>query len=175
MNWYKLSQSQDGENTGISINEVASNLDFLPTRKQARKYSFFKINNGAIDGMPPMSYGVNDQESLKVVTVTSDGKETENTAQNGDIVMSGPSAEKYVIKQAKFSKMYQGKIGEDVVPEQNPRMVAEYTGKEPVTFKASWGEDMILKPGDYLVKEGEGAYYRIAKKEYEQTYNPPGL
>jgi hypothetical protein len=54
-------------------------------------------------------------------------------------------------------------------------MVAEYTGKEPVTFKASWGEDMILKPGDYLVKEGEGAYYRIAKKEYEQTYNPPGL
>lgn len=33
---------------------------------------------------------------------------------------------------------------------------------------------MVLKPGDYLVKEDEGKYYRIAKKEYEMTYNPPG-
>jgi hypothetical protein len=125
--------------------------------------------------MPPMSYGVNDKEDLRVVTMTSDGKETENTAKDGDVIMSGPSSEKYVIKSSKFSKMYEGNMGEDVTPEQSPRMVAEYLGTEPITFKASWGEDMVLKPGDYLVKEGEGAYYRIAKKEYEQTYNPPGM
>lgn len=174
MNWYKLSQTQDGE-TKSGIESIASKLEFLPTRKQARKYSFFKIQDGKTEGMPPMSYGINDTDSLRVVTFTSDGKETENTAQKGDVIMSGPSSEKYVIKQAKFSKMYEGKMGEDVVPEQSPRMVAEYSGSDPVTFKASWGEDMVLKPGDYLVKEGEGAYYRIAKKEYEQTYNPPGL
>ena len=33
---------------------------------------------------------------------------------------------------------------------------------------------MVLKPGDYLVKDGDAGYYRIAKVEYEQTYNPPG-
>jgi hypothetical protein len=33
---------------------------------------------------------------------------------------------------------------------------------------------MVLKPGDFLVKEDEGKYYRIAAFEYNQTYNPPG-
>ena len=34
---------------------------------------------------------------------------------------------------------------------------------------------MILKPGDYIVKETDSSgYYRIAKKEYEETYNIPG-
>jgi hypothetical protein len=44
----------------------------------------------------------------------------------------------------------------------------------PVTFTAPWGESMILKPGDYLVKDGDAGYYRIAKLEYDQTYNQPG-
>jgi len=175
MNWYKSSQLENQGSKSRSIEDVALNLKFLPTHKQARKYSFFKIIDGNIKSMPPMSYGVNDKEELRVVTMTSDGKETENVAKAGDIVMSGPSSEKYVIKSSKFSKMYEGNMGEDVTPEQSPRMVAEYIGEDPITFKASWGEDMVLKPGDYLVKEGEGAYYRIAKKEYEQTYNPPGM
>ena len=30
---------------------------------------------------------------------------------------------------------------------------------------------MVMKPGDYLVKVKDGSgYYRIAKKEFEQTY-----
>jgi hypothetical protein len=33
---------------------------------------------------------------------------------------------------------------------------------------------MVLKPNDYLVKDGDQGYYRIAKVEYEQTYNQPG-
>ena len=43
---------------------------------------------------------------------------------------------------------------------------------QPITFKAPWGEDMILKRGDYLVKDGDQGYYRIAQKEYDETYNP---
>jgi hypothetical protein len=88
--------------------------------------------------------------------------------------MSGPSGETYVLKAAKFSKLYQGSIGETVVPEQNPRMVALYDGDQVINFMAPWGENMVLKPGDYLVKDGDSGYYRIAKVEYEQTYNPPG-
>jgi hypothetical protein len=107
-----------------------------------------------------------------VVTITTDGKETQNTADVGDIIFSGATGENYVIKAAKLPKLYNGTVGGDIYPEQSPRQVALYTG-EPVTFKAPWGEDMIIKPGDYLVKDpANTGYYRIAKVEFEKTYNP---
>lgn len=155
----------------VDINQVASQLEFLPTRKQAKQYKFVK--DGKPGSMPAMTYTVAATET-PVVTITSDGKETQNVAQPNDIIMSGPSKENYVLKGAKFPKLYQGEIGQTVVPEQGPRMVAAYTGKDAVTFTAPWGESTVLKPGDYLVKDGDQGYYRIAKVEYEQTYNPPG-
>ena len=126
-----------------------------------------------------MSYAVATQEK-PVATVTADGEETTNVAKPNDIIMSGPSNERYVIQAAKFPTLYKNKdggelaIGETVFPEQSPRMVAIYTGNQHVKFKAPWGEAMVLKPGDSLVKEGEGKFRRIAKKEYDQTYNQPG-
>lgn len=79
-----------------------------------------------------------------------------------------------MVKPEKFAKFFQGQIGSPVVPDQTPRMVAQYTGKETVQFTAPWGSQMVLKPGDYLVKDGDAGYYRITRAEYEQTYNPPG-
>ena len=155
----------------VDINQVASQLEFLPTKKQAKQYKF--VNNGKPGSMPAMTYTVSDKEQ-PVITYTSDGKETQNVASQGDIIMSGPSRENYVVKAAKFPKLYQGQVGQTVVPEQSPRMVAVYTGKEPISFVAPWGESMVLKPNDYLVKDGDQGYYRIAKVEYEQTYNQPG-
>lgn len=155
----------------VDITQIASQLKFLPTKKQAKQYKF--VSDGVPGKMPPMTYTVTSQEQ-PVVTVTSDGKETQNVAAPNDIIMSGPSRENYVVKAAKFPKLYQGELGQTVVPEQGPRMVALYTGQQPVTFTAPWGESMVLKPGDYLVKDGDAGYYRIAKHEYEQTYNPPG-
>lgn len=151
------------------IGSIAAGLEFLPTTKQAKKYQY--VQDG--EQMPAMSYTV-AQEPREVVTVTADGKETQNTAESGDIIMSGPSREQYVVKREKFPKLYQGSLGNPVIPEQSPRMVAHYTGDQTVTFTAPWGQDMVLKPGDYLVKDGDAGYYRIAAKEYEQTYNPPG-
>lgn len=153
------------------INQIASQLTFLPTTKQAKKYQFIK--DGVPGQMPPMTYTVSNQEQ-PVVTITSDGKETQNVAAVNDIIMSGPSKENYVVKAAKFPKLYQGNVGGVVIPEQGPRMVALYNGKESVTFTAPWGESMVLKPGDFLVKDGDAGYYRIAKAEYMQTYNMPG-
>lgn len=151
------------------INTVAASMQFLPTTKKKLTYNFVESDSE----MPAMTYAV-AKEKKPVVTVTADGKETQNVAEPNDIIMSGPSRENYVVKAAKFPKMYTGSIGSPVVPEQSPRMVSVYAGQEPINFKASWGEDMVLKPGDYLVKEAEGKFYRIAKKEYEITYNPPG-
>jgi len=160
------------ESESTDINSIASTLDFKPTHKQPKKYKF--IEAGKPGQMPPMTY-TQAKETQRVVTVTSDGKETENTANPGDIIMSGPTKENYVLKFEKFQKLYDGELGQTVTPEQSPRMVAVYHGPDTVKFKASWGEDMILKPGDYLVKEPDDrGYYRIARQEYEETYNPPG-
>lgn len=157
------------ENQHVDIDQVASGMKFLPTSKKMLTYGFTQ----SPEGMPPMSYAV-APDRTPVVTVTSDGVETQNVAERDDIIMSGPSGERYVIKAAKFPKLYAGQVGGPVHPEQSPRNVAVYVGGDPVQFTAPWGESMVLKPGDYLVKEGEGKYYRIAKLEYEATYNPPG-
>lgn len=160
------------EAESVDIGSVAVELEFLPTKKQPKKYRFDP--EGVPGEMRPMTY-TKSKEDQKVVTYTSDGKETENVAKIGDYIMSGPSRENYVISATKFDKLYQSVGADTVVPEQNPRQVAHYQGPNTVKFKASWGEDMILKPGDYLVKEPDGkGYYRIAAAEYEQTYNPPG-
>lgn len=157
------------ENKLVDINQVANQLQFLPTSKKKLMYRPAQdINN-----MPPMSYIV-AQQQMPINTITSDGKETQNVAEQNDIVMSGPSREQYVIKSNKFAKLYVGQIGGPIYPEQSPRNVALYNGQTAVNFTAPWGESMVLKPGDYLVKEAEGKYYRIAKNEYEMTYNPPG-
>ena len=163
-----INEAQEGGLTDIT--QIASQLKFLPTHKQPKQYKY--LDGGMPGKMPPMTYTVATQQ-MPVVTITSDGKETQNVAEPNDIIMSGPSQENYVVKAAKFPKLYQGKLGAVVIPEQGPRMVALYTGQQPITFTAPWGESMIMKPGDYLVK-GDDGYYRVAKAEYEQTYNPPG-
>lgn len=153
----------------VDINQVASQLQFQPTSKKKLMYQFVQ----STESMPAMSYAI-AQQQMPVVTMTADGKETQNVAEIEDVVMSGPNREQYVIKSAKFPKLYQGQIGGPIHSEQSPRNVAVYNGKEQVNFAAPWGENMVLKPGDYLVKEAEGKYYRVAKQEYEQTYNSPG-
>ena len=90
------------------IGQIAASLKFLPTTKLARKYQF--VANGVPGRMPAMTYTVAAQEQ-PVVTVTSDGKETQNVAAVNDIIMSGPSQENYVVKAAKFPKLYQGAVG----------------------------------------------------------------
>jgi hypothetical protein len=169
---YKLKpESRAKEPTDIK--SVTDKLQFKPVTKKALPYKPHGqiADSSALEDMGPMSFATATSE-MKVVTITTDGKETENTAVPGDIIMSGPSGEKYVVKAAKFEKLYAKQDDGTVIPEQSPRQVARYTGKDEVTFTAPWGEQMVLKPGDYLVKDGEG-YYRVAKKEYEVTYNLP--
>lgn len=150
-----------------SLESILPTLKFMQTTKQPKKYTYVD----SVENMPPMSYAVAKQQQ-SVVTYTADGKETQNVAEPQDIIMSGPSKEQYVVKADKFPKLYTGEIGNEVIPEQSPRTVARVDSiEQPVTFKAPWGEDMILKKGDYLVKDGDQGYYRIAQKEYDATYN----
>lgn len=153
----------------VNIDDIASSMEFKTVSKLPLRYQY--VPDGYADDMPPLSYTQSRVEQ-RVVTMTSDGKETENTAKVGDFIFSGPSGEKYVLTDAKLRKNYQGIPGQTLVPEQSPRMVARYDGDAIVNFTAPWGEMMVLKPGDFLVK-GDDGYYRIAAKEYKLTYNMP--
>ena len=163
MNFYEMLQLLESQMT--DINQVASQLQFLPTNKQKLVYQYVDSD----ENMPAMTYTVAKQETLLHTPLDNSQKQV----KVNDIIMSGPSRENYSVDAAKFPKLYVGQIGGPIHPEQTPRNVAVYNG-EPIKFTPSWGGSMDLYPGDYLVKEDEGKYYRIAKKEYEMTYNPPG-
>jgi len=150
------------------IEAVATKLKFKPVTKQNLPYTY--AAGGKPGTMKPFTYTkATTQQEVK--TITADGLETKNIAQIDDIIFSGPSGENYVVTQAKLPKLYTGKVGDVIRPEQSVRTVAQYSGA-PITFNASFGQSMPLKPGDYLVKDPSGTgYYRIAKLEYEKTYN----
>lgn len=155
----------------FSVHSILSSLRYHRTRKKRLKYTFVDLTKTSMDAMPRLSYGVNTSPNLKVATKLPDGQETVNTAKEGDIIMCGVSKEKYVIRAEKFHNLYIGMIGQTVGPEQSPRLVARYEGDQTLTFRAVWGEDMVLKKGDYVVQEKDGKnFYRIAKAEFEKTY-----
>lgn len=154
--------------TPVQIAELAASWTFSPTTKQAKQYQFAR----STADMPPMSYAVVATEE-EVVTITAAGAETRNSAAPGDVIMSGPSGERYVVKAAKFGGLYDGEVGATVIPNQSQRLVKEYEGAASVVFVAPWGERMILNPGDYVVSDGPDAFYRIARVEFEDTYVTP--
>lgn len=160
MGWMKRAQEED-------IEQIASGLKFLPTRKKPLSYRYW---DGDAESMPPMSYKPMSEAGTSVTKLDN----TRRDYQSGDIMMCGPKGEKYTMSPAKFAKNYEGKMGGDVIVEQTPRMVAKYDGSSSVRFTASWGEGMDLNPGDYLVMEGPGKYYRIEEGVFKETYGEPG-
>lgn len=107
-----------------------------------------------------------------VETITSDGKETQNTAKEGDFIVKniGGSGEEYILSGDKLAKRYK-QISDNVYQAIGECMGIVYDGPE-IQFMASWEEPMILKPGDMIVTPlpNKGEVYRIARKEFESTY-----
>jgi len=150
------------------LSSILSRINFKQTTKKQIEYIY---HEGNTNDMPMFSYTEHKGPDLLVETFTSDGKETQNTAKDGDIIMCGPSLEKYILKHDKFLEKYEI-INGIAIPEQSYRNVAEYLDEEEIMFTASWGELMVLKKNDFLVKDGDH-YYRIARKEFLETYNLP--
>lgn len=120
-----------------------------------------------------------------IYTRTSDGVETKNTAKVGDflVVNQTSSSEKYLVNKQSFEKKYELKgalekgwacyssksyIWAIEFSEENLLQLGQ---QNQVCFEADWGEDMIIKKGDFLVAPPElNEVYRIAKKEFGETY-----
>jgi hypothetical protein len=164
----------------IDFFDLVKEFEFKDTTKKAIAHAkHADIEEDAhLASMPPCTYATNKVKKLKVVTNSSDKKETEAIAEAGDIIISGANSEKSILPIEKFEKLYipAAKARENVViPEQSIRKIAQYTGPAELTLVSPWGEEMTLRQNDYVVKESKNAYYTIAKEEYESIYNSPGI
>lgn len=106
-----------------------------------------------------------------VKTIINGKLETQNSAKDGDWVVTGPAGEEYIISGDKFSDRYResDKKGEFI-----PTGVCwafEWKGKT-LAFIAEWGERMICNRGDFLASiSSEGTKpYRIERDVFHKTY-----
>jgi len=116
-----------------------------------------------------------------LVTYTADGKETENTAKEGDwkIKNIDTSGEEYFISGDKFKDRYvysgEGKIylptGECEAIKLSTSLLEKLNFPSTFEFMAPWGEKMIAKKGDYLATTDGKEIYRIAEKEFYSSYS----
>lgn len=89
----------------------------------------------------------------KIDTIIDGKIETTNMAKENDVIVTGIKGEKYIIKKDKFLIRYKGPnlSSKDKTYEAIGHCFAiKYLGRS-VKFKASWGEEMILNKGDYLI------------------------
>ncbi len=123
----------------------------------------------------------------RIVTMTSSGKETENTAKEGDYVVQSQTNAKelYVISEATLIKRYTQNFMDgqawDAWDEYLPKGTVRAIEYHPTTmgcierFVAAWGEEMVVNKGDMLcttdeITTPESEVYRIDRVEFEQTY-----
>lgn len=138
------------------MDKLVAQLKFrLAHKKPIRLRSWIKDVTLA----PRRSYYIYEgQTPLTVVTRIGGEKETSNIALRGDIIVTGPRGEQYILKPRKFIELYNVNDG-IATPHPIPRLVAKVPksaieaasgkGVRSLTFKAPWGEDMLLRAGDY--------------------------
>jgi len=114
----------------------------------------------------------------EVIATRIDGEqETINTARAGDSVVRGVKGELYVITPEAMANRYGPPIGDP-----DPQGFREYAAKgvchafryegPPTTFEAPWGEQMIVRPGDFIGTSvlGSDQFYRIETSAFAATY-----
>lgn len=111
-------------------------------------------------------YRVADKEE-EIVTVINKKVETKNIAKPGDYILTGSLGEQYVISPNKFESKYS--IVENKAKTKPVEIKAKIYKGPPISFQASWGEEMILEGEDSLI-DSSGEYYRIDANAFSNTY-----
>ena len=108
-----------------------------------------------------------------IETFTKDGKETQRTTVEGNVVVRNPGGEIYVIEREQLDRRYEPLDNYDGEwREYKPVgcIGAIKWEHDNVEFIASWDEVMVIKYGDMLATNDGKTVYRIARHEFEQTY-----
>jgi hypothetical protein len=120
-----------------------------------------------------------------VITITSDGVETKNTAVEGDMLVQNQtsSEEQYLVKAETFKSKYEmidslgcgwacyKPKGIMMGYELSEEDLKSFGVSERIEFQTPWKDTMFVRKGDFLVtpvKQNE--IYRIARKEFLETY-----
>lgn len=107
-----------------------------------------------------------------VETILADGtKETSNTANAGDWIVTNPGGEKYIVDGIKFGKKYEAcpELGEGwFKPKGGVQKFLEL--KEDTSFICSWGEEQFIAAGGFVNVSDLADIYGIARKEFFDTY-----
>lgn len=123
----------------------------------------------------------------EIITLTSTGKETTNTAEPGDYIVKNQTTagEQYVVPAEKFKLRYQWlRKGSDGFDEYHPlgevialacdqKTIRQLSLSCPFEFEASWGDTVVVNLGDFLVCPPDfSEIYKISPTEFHQTYRP---
>ncbi|MDH3431029.1 MAG: hypothetical protein OEQ14_13580 [Gammaproteobacteria bacterium] len=121
-----------------------------------------------------------------VISVTEDGEETRNTAAAGDVVVRNltEAQEEYLVDAATFAARYRelkkvdelwklyDPIGEILAIEISQDVTSLLGVAEEFYLMAPWGTRQKATVGDFFVAPLPelDKIYRVAKSEFEQTY-----
>lgn len=107
----------------------------------------------------------------KIDTNINGKTETTNTAKAGDIVVTNPGGESYIISGKKFFERYSSTSDKNVFKAKGRAFAFKYSGKD-FSFMAPWGEKMLCENDDYLVSlsKSDLEIYRIEKDVFHSTY-----
>lgn len=122
---------------------------------------------------------------IVVTLIKGEGKETQSPpAEAGDVVVRNrcpeTGDEEYLVKAARMATRYEGPLAATDAQGWQAyrpkgielRYFVVGTGEGDFTFKAPWGEDMVARPGDAIVRNPQDPKdtYRVAGLSFTCTY-----
>jgi len=120
-----------------------------------------------------------------ILTRTSDGIETKNTAEAGDMLVQNQtsSEEEYLVRAETFELKYQmvDSLGNGWACYKPTGIMIGYELSEAdlmffqetdrLEFETPWKDSMSVRKGDFLVVPvAQNEIYRVARKEFLETY-----
>lgn len=153
----------------MDIKQIAKQLHFKKAVKKKIKYHFVPT----IEELKSKTFTICNQDNTAIITKIAGHVETKNIGNKGDVVICGPFAEIYVMTNIKFMQLYDVNKGIATPRQDITRFIAEvpkFILTSKVSFKSPWNEDMILSPGDFLVRDGKQSFYRIERAAFVKTY-----
>jgi hypothetical protein len=64
----------------FTTHSLLASLDYRPVKKKKLMYSFFDLEEGMMTRMPKLSYGVNPNNGIIVITMLPDTPQTKATS-----------------------------------------------------------------------------------------------
>lgn len=111
-------------------------------------------------------------------TLANGAKETNNTANEGDWIVTNPSGEQYIVSSAKFESRYEPTSVEGVYAARGYCRAILNPFDEDIEIMASWGSQQTGNEDCFIadVCDADGVMdnepYLIDGNVFEQTYRP---